>query len=219
MMQSDVWRILVGKVTVLLLKEGDRICEHMQTGYSFEPDTLSLWARLCGEQRPVLDVGAYSGLFSISAAKLGCSVVAFEPTPEMITRFTDNLEVNGLTHNEVVLHPVAVSDRAGSGVMHTNGVRMTAGASFLRKTGPAIKVPMVTIDSFGFQDIRAIKLDVERHECFVLRGARKTLARCRPTLIVEALDEFAIADVITELKDKYVFVGMLDVRNIHLEPV
>ena len=33
-----------------------------------------------------------------------------------------------------------------------------------------------------------IKIDVEGHELAVLRGAERTLARCRPTLLLEAED-------------------------------
>jgi FkbM family methyltransferase len=47
------------------------------------------------------------------------------------------------------------------------------------------EVPCTTIDSFEFQDITLMKIDVELHEPFVLEGAQETLQRCKPTLMIE----------------------------------
>ena len=47
------------------------------------------------------------------------------------------------------------------------------------------KVPMVTIDQFGFENVDMIQLDVEGYEEKVLLGAEDTVRRCQPILIVE----------------------------------
>ena len=46
---------------------------------------------------------------------------------------------------------------------------------------------MRTLDSYGFRDVRAIKVDVEGSEMEVLDGGRETILRDRPALIVELL--------------------------------
>jgi FkbM family methyltransferase len=48
-----------------------------------------------------------------------------------------------------------------------------------------IRAQMRTLDSFAFVDVDLIKIDVEGFEYHVLLGARKTLGRCKPTIIVE----------------------------------
>jgi hypothetical protein len=52
-----------------------------------------------------------------------------------------------------------------------------------------IRVETCTLDSFGFTEVDLLKIDVEGHEMAVLAGARETISRCLPWLIIEALDE------------------------------
>lgn len=205
--------IPVGSVTVDLI-DGDRICAHIAKGGTFEPQSLTKWAEMCVAGSTVLDIGAYSGLFSIAAAKLGCTVFAFEPMPQMIERFRENVALNGV---DVTLFEAAASDRQGDGAMHHTAVNFTSGASMERKTGLSQPVELTTVDCFDFESVSTIKIDTERHEPAVLRGARETLERCKPKLLVEALDESLKAAVLSELPG-YRLVDVLDVRNLYLEP-
>ena len=47
------------------------------------------------------------------------------------------------------------------------------------------RVALDTLDSFGLQDVDLVKIDVEGYESFVVQGARRTLIRSRPIVIVE----------------------------------
>src|SRR5262249_39596834 len=52
-----------------------------------------------------VDIGANMGFFSLFAAKLGASVIAIEPHPEMFRRLTTNMRLNefgGALFNEAV---------------------------------------------------------------------------------------------------------------------
>jgi hypothetical protein len=48
-----------------------------------------------------------------------------------------------------------------------------------------IDIRTATLDSFGFDDLDLIKIDVEGHESEVLDGAQVTITKSRPALIVE----------------------------------
>jgi hypothetical protein len=48
-------------------------------------------------------------------------------------------------------------------------------------------VEVRTLDSYGFEQVRVIKVDVEGSELEVLEGGRQTILRDRPTLILELL--------------------------------
>ena len=42
-----------------------------------------------------------------------------------------------------------------------------------------------TIDSYNFEEVDAIKIDVEGSELLVMQGAKDTIERCRPSIQVE----------------------------------
>lgn len=197
------------------LIDDDRICDHVRRKGAFEPDTLKAWAKMCRKGSEVLDVGAYSGLFSIAAAKLGARPVAIEPLPTMVKRIRENAALNGVRVSTLT---AAASDQDGEAEITFNpDVYMTAGASFTRKEGSAIKVKTVRLDSLSVMDVSAVKIDVERAEYRVLKAARAMLRKNRPMLLVETLTERARENVETLLSD-YRTLDFLDGRNLLMEP-
>jgi hypothetical protein len=48
-----------------------------------------------------------------------------------------------------------------------------------------LTVPVTRLDDAGHDDIGFVKIDVEGHEDAVVRGAARTLAQDRPTLLIE----------------------------------
>jgi FkbM family methyltransferase len=55
----------------------------------------------------------------------------------------------------------------------------------LRPSQNLVAVPARTIDSYNFEDVDAIKIDVEGSELLVIEGAKDTIDRCRPSVQVE----------------------------------
>ena len=55
----------------------------------------------------------------------------------------------------------------------------------IKKLEAVVDVPCRTIDSYNFDDVDAIKIDVEGSELWVIEGAKDTIDRCRPSVQVE----------------------------------
>lgn len=172
------------------------IVERLLATGTYEPEvTSAIVAALGGSEEPVfLDVGANIGLVSLMV--LDClpdaRVYAFEPGRHQRELFAETIRRNGLA-GRVVLSPLALSDSAGAATFAVHTTRHAAGDGFLDtgRGGPARfeAVEADTLDSWWRRNsaprIDVLKLDTEGSELLVLRGAGETIARCRPTLVVE----------------------------------
>ena len=212
---GPIQKLAIGSAMVKLIADGDRIVDHVRRGSGFEPHSRQLWGIWCGDGGTVLDVGAYTGLFAIGAAMLGCRVTAFEPMPFNAERLNDNANLNDA---DMRIVEAAVSDHDGDTAITFNPkVPFTSGASLIRKKGHKLSVAVMTIDSLNLPQVTAIKIDVERGEPLVLAGARETLARCRPKLLVESLGGDERAKVMASLTG-YRLADVIDTRNLVLLP-
>jgi FkbM family methyltransferase len=120
----------------------------------------------------------------------GGRIYAFEPTPRTREALTDHLGLNEVA-DDVTVVPMAVGDRDGAAEFFTyhDSPENTLAAAHSRLPGArAVTVQLTTID--GFCEGRSIvpsliKLDVEGFELHALRGARRTLMRHRPRVVIE----------------------------------
>jgi len=162
---------------------------------SFEPETLDVWLTLLPQCRVVFDVGAYVGIFAMSAA-LGAperDVHAFEPVPESFARLSENLRVNRLERVHAV--QAAVGEADGETMLHVpDGVWLPSHSSthsgFRPGTRP-LRVPALTLDRYatdhGIERLDLMKIDTEGNEDEVLAGAAELFARSRPFVFCEVL--------------------------------
>ncbi|MHB2169961.1 FkbM family methyltransferase [Alsobacter sp. R-9] len=212
----------VGEKTVALDEREDRVCARNGV---FEPESIAVWAALAQRKGQMIDVGAYTGLYAIGAALHGCRVLAFEPHVGNARRLTENIAANGLRDAGLVdLIRGAASDRDGKAIFQFNPrIPHTSGGSLVEPPGKRVayqntEVCTYRIDSFEFDDLVAIKIDAERAEHLVLLGARQTIARFRPIIIVEVLDPDDLEAVKTALPG-YRKHARLDGSNYLMVPV
>ncbi|GAB3099721.1 FkbM family methyltransferase [Aestuariicella hydrocarbonica] len=177
-----------------LIEQDDMVIRHQKkTGQPFESESVDAWQLACLSGGIVFDVGAYTGLYALLAAKQGACVFAFEPNPAVFARLNENIDNNQFEGcGQIFAKQMAVSDVVGQCALVVNPrVQLTSGGAVVAGTG----ITTVTIDMLEVQDqIAAIKIDVEGHECAVIRGALATLRRCMPLIITEALNDAALRD-------------------------
>lgn len=129
------------------------------------------------QRRVAVDVGAHVGFFSYWMAHDFMEVHAFEPCAENRACWTANMPKRaGLT-----LHPEALGASAASVALWGHGAN-TGALRIHPNPGP---LPMLTLDAFQFAVVDFLKIDCEGYEAFVIEGARETLRRCRPAVLVE----------------------------------
>ncbi len=150
----------------------------------------------------VLDVGSNIGLFAIMMARqiqYGVTgwVYAFEPSPIVRRDLQRMLACNGIEN--VAVFGQAVSDRCGEAVfLDVRTENVTRESSHLAEVGaedgnsafPEDRVAVETIDLDTFIDRYSLcpqlfKIDVEGAEFLVLEGARKSIAKHKPLLVIE----------------------------------
>ena len=174
-----------------LEKDGLRTWEH---------EALSIWANEVKGAEVVVDIGAYLGVYSILAAKLGCPrVLAFEPNSNNFIQLEKNLLLNQL-EGSVESHRVAVGAESKTVSMITPGGRPNSSGSQISNspTGRQLEsweiesdVKMATLDSLLIDEtarISTIKIDAEGYELFILQGANITIKTHRPSILIELLD-------------------------------
>ncbi len=158
-----------------------------ETGKPFEPETTEWMFDVMARGGTFVDIGAATGWFAIPVALRGCEVLAFEPNPAVFARLSENVALNGADFPTV---HAAVSAAQGAVTMFINpAVPLTSGGSIERPTcarPKRITVQTVRLDDVVSGDVALIKIDVEGHEMAVLRGAERTIDRCRPRLVLEA---------------------------------
>ena len=140
------------------------------------------------KQDRVIDIGGNRGVFAYRFWKLGAIVEVFEPNPICVTVLSswaaDKLNVH--------VHPVALSRAPGSANLHIpvddSGIEHDASASIENNKFSKARdqlVELKTLDSYNFQDVSMIKIDVEGHEDSVIAGAEATIRSSLPAMLIE----------------------------------
>ena len=174
---------------------------------NFERVSLHLWGELARDAETVLDVGANTGVFALSAAAINpdARVTAFEPVPRVVEKLRANVALNG---GRIAVESVAVSDREGTArLCDTDSAHVYSASLGQAMLGDeytrSYDVPTVSLDDFcaanEIERVDLVKIDVERHEPSVIRGFRKMISAHRPTLVVEILDAGILSAVMAEL--------------------
>ncbi len=126
-------------------------------------------------RRRCIDIGAHVGTWSMWLVRQFAHVEAFEPVAAHRECFAANVEALNVT-----LHPYALGAAPDRVAMRENHV--STGSAHVWGKGD---IEMRTLDSFGFQEVDFIKIDVEGLELAVCQGAESTIAEHRPFMVVE----------------------------------
>jgi FkbM family methyltransferase len=131
-----------------------------------------------------IDIGAHAGLWSYFMAQDFERLVGFEPMREHAQCWHQNLA--GLQNAELIECALGREEIFVSLECRT---KVSSGDTQVSGQG---KIPMKTLDSFGFQDVDFIKIDCEGYELNVLEGAVETIVQSKPCIIVEQKGDMSL---------------------------
>jgi FkbM family methyltransferase len=153
-----------------------------------------------------VDIGANLGEYTVFVAKRVKKVYSFEPLPKMQHMLQENVNLNNFQH--VHIQPYGLSDKEGTLSIHeVDDVHEGLSTFYLgnRKSKAVTEVPLKIFDEqvalLGIDRIDFIKLDIEGGEFFALKGARKSIEKFRPAVMVEINKDtytaagYAVSDV------------------------
>jgi len=164
--------------------EKDMIKRFLAQGIGWENNLKEYMRKYVRSGSIALDIGAHIGIHTVTMAQsVGSTgfVVAFEPQSKLYREHHHNLKLNKIT-NVITLHCALSNARGKTRIAHNDN---DEGGCAIGSKGE--EVEMRTLDSFGFTDVSFMKIDVEGHEDFVIRGARKTILNSHPVILIEFL--------------------------------
>lgn len=187
---------------VMFSNNGDRVA---QTYFWYGPDafeslSLRIWREMVRNSEYVFDIGAFTGVYSMTAALANreARVFAFEPIKRVFGRTTINLAANRL-RGKVKAFDVALSDSDGHMTMnlYQGYFTLSSGSSLVSKKNKEViskeYVETMKFDTFAEQrDVPRMdlaKIDVEQAEKMVIEGMSETLEKHHPNLLIEVVSE------------------------------
>ncbi|MBM3349813.1 MAG: FkbM family methyltransferase [Betaproteobacteria bacterium] len=165
----------------------------------YERTSLRCWLNLARQASIIVDVGANSGFYALSASSVNPSatIYAFEPVPNTFNWLCSNILSN--RYNNIFAEQIALSNYDGKAGLWFDSIENHYAPSLYEaghksiNQGFRIEVSTCSLDSYfirhGISGLHLVKIDVERHEPQVLRGMRYLLQQFRPTLLLEVLDD------------------------------
>lgn len=193
-------------------------------------ELLPLFRRLIPRDGVVVDVGAHAGQFAKLFARCAASgrVYAFEPAAyarsilSLVTRVhrLGNVTILPLalgaeTRESVLSTPIKASGSRGFGLAHLGAPearwQRVATETVTETTLDAVAAELA-LDRLDF-----IKADIEGNEMRLLAGARETIARFRPRLLVE-LNDAHLARAGDAMADAFAFLAGLGYRGFVVGP-
>jgi FkbM family methyltransferase len=156
----------------------------------WEKESMKLWLKLSKKSEHIIDIGANNGVYGLVAKAVNPKsiVYCFEPHPVFFKNLEKNIKRNDFS---IKAFKTAVSDVNGNlKIEDYSG------------TTVSIEVDSITLDTFMQKNkiatVDLLKIDVETFEPQVIKGFSKNLAKSKPTLLIEILNE-EVAESINDL--------------------
>jgi FkbM family methyltransferase len=180
-----------------LFPNDNAVSSSIINGWQYEPYIFEFIIKnnISTTGKEVIDIGANNGSFAVDFAHLvgdKGSVHSFEPQRIIYYQLCGNVFINGL--DNVYCHNIAIGDSEEEIKIQKPNYFQYGNVNFGdvkvgNIEGESVLVKQSRLDSFDFNDLAFIKIDVQGYELNVIKGAEKTIEKHRPYLFVEFEDD------------------------------
>ena len=158
---------------------------------SYNLNDLDLWYQISKEKGVYIDVGAHTGLYTMTSVRSNPlnNVIAIEPFYLNMGRLITNLRLNRMQKS------VDVELAAASNFDGLSKFKINTEYSYLSKGGKidseGIPIKTIKLDSLNFfnKKVMGIKIDSEGEDLNVLLGAQNLIKTYKPKIIIEIRNE------------------------------
>jgi len=162
----------------------------------YDPNLAVIVNALLPKNGVLIDVGSNMGYCSLLASEVvgeDGKIIAIEPSERDFIRLLDNINLNNLKN--VSSYRLVISDREGDASIliasEERSALNTLGTEFAYKGVEKLRsetVKSTTLDAFieeeRIEKIDVLKLDIEGSEYQALKGAKNSIEKFRPTIIL-----------------------------------
>ena len=151
----------------------------------WENRIIKLYEKIIDNTSVALDIGSHLGTHTVPLSIRAKTVHAFEPQKRIFNLLTKTIDDNSI--DNVILHNKIVSDTTGDEISFVNTDTGRAGLWSYRPylKGTCTVETTMTIDSLELERCDFMKIDVEKAEWDVIRGARQTIKKFKPIILIE----------------------------------
>lgn len=188
---------VAGAEFVMLSPDRCEIAKELYWGSGQRPDpadalALELVVALCADATTFLDVGSYTGIFTLAVAsgQPHVQVHAFEMVPPVLQVLHRNVQRNGV-QDRVDVHETGVGDPAATMIVPTEdtGSALPSFYSSQMAFDTGTKVGFTALDAVDVPGPVVVKLDVEGGEQQLLEHGQRFVAEHRPDILCEVLPD------------------------------
>jgi FkbM family methyltransferase len=185
----------------LLDAKPDWIKDLLKTDQEWEGYIAPVIKKYAKPNTLALDIGAHIGTHTLNLSRAvgpNGKVIAFEPQPKTFCELFMNTEINGASNVRCFWGALGDKNQELHLPNFDPRVEVTYLYDFSRGDSGNI-APMVTLDSLNLDNISFMKIDVDGCDEIFLEGARETILRNRPVMVMEI---YGGADVDTAEPEK-----------------
>jgi FkbM family methyltransferase len=165
---------------------------------SYEPVSMSIWAKLAGNAEYIFDIGSYTGIYGIVASikNKQSRIMCIEALDINCSRIKENILLNSLTNINIL--PIAAANDNGEMKVNIfdegNLLPFASSIKFSIDKKPisyrnveSLRVDTI-VESNNIDKVSLVKIDVNGFELEVVKGMKNTIEKCTPDFMIAIAD-------------------------------